>query len=121
MRLSEGGMWDVGKCHQDKYLSSTEVYRGGRWVTVGPLPMAVDGVRGVTLDNTVFMTGQMVSYLHTHIVRRVSTGGQDNQPTHRPEIWRYSAESGSWSLDIYMRTERSFHAVSVVNYHDYCG
>ena len=57
MRLSEGGMWDVGKCHQDKYLSSTEVYRGGRWVTVGPLPLAVDGVRGVTLDNTVFMTG----------------------------------------------------------------
>ena len=62
VRMSEGGMWDVGKCHQDKYLSSTEVYRGGRWVTVGPLPLAVDGVRGVTLDNTVFMTGQMVSY-----------------------------------------------------------
>ena len=66
-------MWDVGKCHQDKYLSSTEVYRGGRWVTVGPLPMAVDGVRGVTLDNTVFMTGQWVFYLHTHIVQRIST------------------------------------------------
>ena len=58
-------MWDVGKCHQDKYLSSTEVYRGGRWVTVGPLPLAVDGVRGVTLDNTVFMTGQLVFYLHS--------------------------------------------------------
>ena len=65
VRLSEGGMWDVGKCHQDKYLSSTEVYRGGRWVTVGPLPLAVDGVRGVTLDNTVFMTGQWVSYWHS--------------------------------------------------------
>ena len=59
VRYSENGGVQVGKCHQDKYLSSTEVYRGGRWVTVGPLPLAVDGVRGVTLDNTVFMTGQM--------------------------------------------------------------
>ena len=41
-----------------EYLSSTEVYRGGRWITVDPLPAAVLGVRGASLDNTVYMTGE---------------------------------------------------------------
>ena len=27
------------------------------WTVVAPLPLALEGVRGVTLDNTVFMTG----------------------------------------------------------------
>ena len=41
-----------------EYLDSTEVYRGGRWITVEPLPVAVTGVRGASLDNTVYMTGE---------------------------------------------------------------
>ena len=41
------------------YLASTEVYRGGQWITVAPLPVAVVGVRGATLVNTVFMTGSL--------------------------------------------------------------
>ena len=54
---------DVGiSCHGSGYLSSTEIYRGGQWVTTGPLPVAVAGVRGVTLDNTVLMTGQLTLY-----------------------------------------------------------
>ena len=47
-------------CHEAGYLASTEIYRGGQWVTAGPLPVAVTGVRGVTLDNTVFMTGHIL-------------------------------------------------------------
>ena len=100
-----GGSWILFyDAHCIEYLASTEVYHGGQWLTVEPLPVAVLGVRGASLDNTVYMTG-----------------GQDRKKDHRPEIWRYDAESGSWSLVIYMRTERSYHAVSVVNYHDYCG
>ena len=107
--------------HCIEYLASTEVYHGGQWLTVEPLPAAVMGVRGATLDNTVYMTGesslQTITYTHTY---SFVEGGWDNKrKEHRPEIWRYSAESGSWSLAIYMRTERSYHAVSVVNYHDY--
>ena len=41
-----------------EYLASTEVYRGGRWITVEPLPVAVMGVRGASLDSTVYMTGE---------------------------------------------------------------
>ena len=42
----------------EKYLATTEVYRGGQWITVEPLPVAVMGVRGATVDNTVYMTGR---------------------------------------------------------------
>ena len=41
-----------------EYLASTEVYRGGHWITVMPLPVAVMGVRGASLDSTVYMTGE---------------------------------------------------------------
>ena len=41
-----------------EYLASTEVYRGGLWITVEPLPVAVMGVRGAGLDSTVYMTGE---------------------------------------------------------------
>ena len=41
-------------------LSSTEILvtLAGVWRTVGPLPTAVRGLRGATLDNTVYMTGE---------------------------------------------------------------
>ena len=44
-------------------FSSSEVYREGRWSTVGPLPAPVHGLKGVTVDNVVFMTGQVL--IHT--------------------------------------------------------
>ena len=41
-------------------LSSTEIMvtLPGKWRSVGPLPAAVVGLRGATLDNMVFMTGE---------------------------------------------------------------
>ena len=41
-------------------LSSTEILvtLAGVWRTVGPLPTAVDGLSGATLDNTVYMLGE---------------------------------------------------------------
>ena len=50
-------------------FSSTEVYREGRWSTVGALPAVVHGLKGVTVDNIVFMTGELIqgvlNYLDT--------------------------------------------------------
>ena len=73
-----------------EYLASAEVYRGGQWVTVEPLPAAVMGVRGATVDNTVYMTGSKIHltlwsllqkkyYLHTSFLKvaqtmRINTG-----------------------------------------------
>ena len=42
----------------DGPLSSTEIYEGGKWTEVGALPAAVSGVRGASLQNTVYMMGK---------------------------------------------------------------
>ena len=39
-------------------LSSTEIYEAGRWTEVGALPEAVGGVRGASVQNTVYMMGK---------------------------------------------------------------
>ena len=39
------------------YTDTTEVYSGGLWRTVGALPEAVYRLAGVTIENTVYMTG----------------------------------------------------------------
>ena len=58
------GRWQLDIVHNTggdyciEYLASTEVYRGGQWITMEPLSAAVLGVKGATLDNTVYMTGE---------------------------------------------------------------
>ena len=56
-------------------LDSTELFIGGKWATVGPLPVAVTGVRGVTLDNTVLMAGLIcpiyITIFSYHYCRRL--------------------------------------------------
>ena len=44
----------------DDYLSSTEIYEAGQWTEVGALPAAVAGVRGASVQNTVYMMGKRV-------------------------------------------------------------
>ena len=46
-----GGLIDGG------YTDTTEVFIGGQWSTVGPLPTANAGLAGVTIGNTVYMSG----------------------------------------------------------------
>ena len=72
MQLDEDGDWEM------VYLTSTEIFQEGQWrevgplytgivrikiiiiiiIKVGPLPVGLRAVRGATLDNAVFMTGQ---------------------------------------------------------------
>ena len=42
------------------YLSSTEIYEAGQWTEVGALPAAVIGLRGASVQNTVYMLGKRV-------------------------------------------------------------
>ena len=46
----------------DGYTASTEILEDGEWREVGELPMPMADLRGVTLQDTVIMTG-MRSYL----------------------------------------------------------
>ena len=42
----------------DLLSSTTEIYEAGQWTEVGALPAAVTGVRGASVQNTVYMTGK---------------------------------------------------------------
>ena len=61
MLLVAGG-WDGSNS-----LSSTElqVTRGSAWKEVAPYPLAVYGLRGATINNLVYMTGQDCHHLTT--------------------------------------------------------
>ena len=47
-----------------RFLDSTEVFGGssGQWVTMKPLPVAVKGLAGAKISNTVFMFGLFYYY-----------------------------------------------------------
>ena len=47
---------------------TTEVFNGGQWRTVGALPEASNGLAGVTIRNTVFMTG-MYQTIVLHVLQ----------------------------------------------------
>ena len=47
------------------YTASTEVFEDGEWREVGELPVPMADLRGVTLQDTVIMTG-LRSYLPVH-------------------------------------------------------
>ena len=36
------------------------------------------------------------------------------------DIWQYDPETEAWALAIYMRGVRTYHAVTAVNYNDFC-
>ena len=44
-------------------LSSTEIYEAGQWTKVGALPEAGGGLRGASVQNTVYMMGKRVSLM----------------------------------------------------------
>ena len=50
------GGWTSGGAR----LSSTEIYEAGQWNEVGALPAAVEGLRGASVQNTVYMMGKRV-------------------------------------------------------------
>ena len=41
-----------------RHSSTAEIYEGGKWTEVGALPAAVEGVKGGSLQNTVYMMGK---------------------------------------------------------------
>ena len=73
------------------YLSSTEIYEAGQWTEAGALPVAVRGLRGATVLNTVYMVG----------------GSKK-----RDDIWKYDADTQQWEKVGRMSEARSGHAVS---------
>ena len=60
----------AGGYDEANYLSSTEILvtLAGEWRTVGRLPTALYSLRGATLDNTVYMTGEWCTDIYSVMV-----------------------------------------------------
>jgi len=91
------------------HLSSTEQLDGesASWKTTTSLPRAVYGVVGISLDNTVYMTG----------------GYDEKNDADRDEILAWDADREDWVMVGMVKVARSYHALSTVNMReliDYC-
>ena len=66
MYLVTGG---YGEGPGGEYLASTELLQRGaaQWTAAGPLPSARFGLRGVSLHNTVIVTGQRVWFVSIYL------------------------------------------------------
>ena len=110
----------------DNYLSSTEILvtLAGVWRTVGSLPTAVRGLRGATLDNTVYMLGEWCTDIYSVMVCWHSnashvSGGEDDDYTVYDTILSYNPDTEQWSPAGSMRERRRYHAVMKVNTEEY--
>ena len=58
-------------------LSSTEilVQGGGEWTSAGELPVAMGGLRGLSFNNNIFMTGNII--IHKLLVMNILTLQED--------------------------------------------
>ena len=56
--VTGGGRYSVGQV----YLDSTEVLEAGTWRITGPLPSARAGLRAVSVDNRIFIFGEICFY-----------------------------------------------------------
>ena len=50
------GGWTI-KQQLGQSTDSTEIYEAGHWIEVGPLPTYVAGLRGASVQNSVYMMG----------------------------------------------------------------
>ena len=63
-----------GRGSTSRFLDSTEVFGGpsGQWVTMKPLPVAVRGLAGAKISNTVFMFGMFFNTIMVNLIMCLS-------------------------------------------------
>jgi len=96
--VAGGGRYEKGGFSSELItLSSTEVLTrtSSAWVMVNNLPRKMRGVRGVTLGNTLYMTG-----------------GKDDGDNYRAEIFKWTGQH--WVEVGKMKKARAYHAVSTI-------
>ena len=90
----------VGGLTGSGFLSSSEVLSPGSssWREVRPLPVALTGLRAVTFNNHLIVTG-----------------GWDVSDVHYDTIYSFSPDSEEWTEMGRMTIPRGVHAISIVN------
>ena len=106
-----------------EYHDSAEVFSGGQWRYVGPLPARLMFAKGVTIANTVFITGQLWSSffsnrhftIHLYIFAGGMDGKTENGGKARDDLWEFDDKTETWTTsDKKMAFTRSAHALNTI-------
>ena len=99
---------------------------GSEWTATGELPVVMDGLRGVSMNNKVFITGNIIHSAMISISINSNPGGFnfDNYDlNYQDYILQFNVDNGSWTHVGQLQVTRSDHGASVVNVEDiinYC-
>ena len=108
-------------------MASTEILTHGdsKWTDVGPLPLALYGLRGVSINNKIIMTGNF--HLLLNQLKKCDTffltGGEDTDYEPHDTIYSFDVTNHVWNKIGRMQMKRGGHDLSVVNTKDvidYC-
>ena len=97
-------------------LSSTETLVDGSdaWTEKGHLPVAVYGLRGVSLNNNIFVTGNIHDDDNLLICQYI-VGGKEDNFNQNSNVLKFISDDGSWSQVGQLKLGRAEHGASVVN------
>ena len=103
-------------------LDSTELLVAGAatWLTAGPLASHRFGLRGVTLNNKIIMTGEVHSSIPDDCLQSIQpfVGGRFSSSSWAAteDVLVFDADTAQWRRVGAMEERRGFHALSRVNY-----
>ena len=121
MYLVTGGRDDIFHL-----VSSTEVLVEGTtaWMSAGELPVAMNGLRGVSFDNNIFVTGNIsIQQKYFSYVFPDITGGSSDGNSYQDSILQFNPDDGSWTQVGQLQESRYDHGASVVdidNFINFC-
>ena len=118
MFLVSGGYRDKGS----EYLDSTEIYNPdqGSWTAGAALPSKRDALRAANIDGRVLFFGiNILSRIVTSLQKAhfILTGGKGGGSFNA--ILEYDVAADSFTQIGTMTQDRSWHAISVVQYEDF--
>ena len=105
-------------------LDTTEIYQDNVWRTVsGKLPVPMWGMNVRTISNRLILTGKLLHRLILFIIYFLKfLGGEFMESSsykYRTNIMEFNKQTEKWKDIGTMKNGISYHAVSVVDYHQY--
>ena len=99
-------------------LDSTEMFSGGAWTLVGPLPAAVSGGRGFTFANTFYMAGTTnMMKNNARIIYHTLIGGLVTMTPLKlqDEVWKFDTDTQTM-VDVKLSDPIYYHAVNIADF-----
>ena len=98
----------------NSYLDTTLIFANGSWRSLGArLPYAVQNLAMVTLNNQVFLFGN-ISLSRQERAENIFSGGYAQNEGTQSQVLRYNTATSSWEGAGTMKGKRYSHAVGVI-------